>query len=156
MAIGYLLLEDYCCPAISALLRKNLVKYFFTFFTLNSYRFVNKTKTWDTARTLLKNIKATYPQVTIAPENGLAIFINNFSFISVLQSTNLGNTFTLTNTLTHKTLPLDLDYTNPRIETPGRSSSPIPVFQQFVDGATQRLMYFEVEVAYRKNKRLFF
>ena len=37
MAIGYLLLEDYCCPAISALLHKNLVKYFFTFFTLNSY-----------------------------------------------------------------------------------------------------------------------
>lgn len=113
---------------------------------LKYLRFVNKTKTWDTARTLLKNIKATYPQVTIAPENRLAIFINNFSSISVLQSTNVGKTFTLTNTLTHKTLPLDLDYTNPRIETPGRSPNPIPVFQQFVDGATQRLMYFAVDI----------
>lgn len=112
---------------------------------LKYLRFINKTKTWNPVRTLLKNVSATYPQVTIAEKNTLAIFVNSFTAVAVLQSTNAGKTFVLTNTLTHDlSSDPDLDYTNPRIETPGKSTNPIPVFQQFVDGSIQRLMYFEV------------
>lgn len=119
---------------------------------LKYLRFVNKTMTWNPIRTLSNNIKATYPQVTIAQnaqgQNTLVIFINKYSSISVLQSKDKGKTFTNTNTLTHQAPPAgsNLDYSNPRIETPGKSSSPIPVFQQFLDGTIERLMYFLVPV----------
>lgn len=116
---------------------------------LKYLRFINKTQTWDPVRTLSKDVSATYPQVTVADtmteRNTLAIFVNSFAAVTVLQSKDAGNTFVLTNTLTHDlSSDSNMDYTNPRIETPGKSTNPIPVFQQFVDGSIQRLMYFEV------------
>jgi hypothetical protein len=60
----------------------------------------------------------------------------------------MGKTFSVTHVLRHEPPPAgsSLDYTNPRVESPGRATSPLPVFQQFVDGQIQRLMFFQVPV----------
>jgi hypothetical protein len=113
-------------------------------------RYANRTRTWSAARFLTQDVTAAYPQVTVAGET-VAILANTQTFGGVLQSTNYGVSFTLTHLLTHDAAPPDsgLDYTSPRIESPGRSTSPIPVFQQYVDSGTQRLMFFPVPVLTR-------
>lgn len=111
------------------------------------FRFVNRTQAWNPVRTLTNDIQATYPQVSIAKDR-LAIFVNASTFVKVLQSTNTGSTFTYTDLLTHDPAPQggSISYQNSRIETPGYSFDPIPVFQQYADGATLRVMYFQVPV----------
>jgi hypothetical protein len=111
------------------------------------FRFVNRTQTWNPVKALTNDIQAGYPQVSIA-QGKLAIFVNALTFAKVLQSTNSGTTFTYTNLLTHDPAPEGsaLSYQNPRLETPGYSFDPIPVFQQYVDGTTQGLMFFQVPV----------
>lgn len=108
-------------------------------------RFVNRTQSWNPVRTLTSDIYANYPQISIA-QNVLAIVVNAGQSAIALQSTNVGNTFSYTTFLTHDAPPPDgsVSYANPRIETPGKSFGPIPVFQQYVEGSTQRLMYFQV------------
>lgn len=111
-------------------------------------RFVNYTQAWNPVRVLTNDIKATYPQATWALGT-LAIFYNGNAAVRVIQSADKGTTFTLTNILTHEPAPAGstLDYSNPRIETPGLAFNPIPVLQQYVDGATQKAMYFAVPVS---------
>lgn len=111
------------------------------------FRYNGLTQTWRPAKTLTNDIKATYPQISIA-QGRLAIFVNALTSVRVFQSANAGSTFTYTTLLTHAAAPSGsgISYANPRIETPGKSTSPIPVFQQFVDGATQKLMFFKVPV----------
>jgi hypothetical protein len=41
-----------------------------------------------------------------------------------------------------------LDYNNPRVEAPVNAMSPIPTWQQFFNGPTQGLMFFQVPVVY--------
>jgi hypothetical protein len=111
-------------------------------------RYLSSTGAWGPARPLTANtINAAYPQVILADGNVL-IMVNNQQSIEVQQSTNNGNTFTLTQVLMHAQPPpgSSLYYGNPRVEAPGRSTSPIPTFQQFVNGPIQGLMFFQVPV----------
>jgi hypothetical protein len=111
------------------------------------FHFINSTQTWNPVRTLTRDVKATYPQVSLALGN-VTIFFNYGASARVLQSTDQGTSFALTDNLIHQKAPLgsNLDYTNPRIETPGVSLGSIPVFQQYVEGARQKIMYFLVPI----------
>jgi hypothetical protein len=111
-------------------------------------RYLSSPGTWGPVRALTANtISAAYPQAILAGGN-LVIMVNDQQSIEVQQSTNNGNSFTLTQALVHATPPpgSSLYYGNPRVEAPGRSTSPIPTFQQFVNGPIQGLMFFEVPV----------
>ena len=111
-------------------------------------RYLNSTGVWGPPRALTTTtINAAYSQATLAGGN-LMLMVNNLSSLEVFQSTDSGNTFTLTQALRHVTPPpgSTLDYTNPRVEAPGRSTSPVPVFQQFANAGTQGLMFFQVPV----------
>jgi hypothetical protein len=90
---------------------------------------------------------ATYMKVTIAGGN-VMLLVNDKTSIEVFQSTDDGNTFTLTQALMHPTPPpgSTLDYNNPRVESPSYALSPVPTWQQFFDGPTQELMFFSVQV----------
>lgn len=111
------------------------------------FRFVNYTQAWNPVRILTNDINATYVQTTLAAGT-LAILYNANTVVRAIQSTDRGTTFTLTDLLTHQPAPSGstLDYTHPRIETPGLALNPIPVLQQYVDGTTQKAMYFAVPV----------
>jgi hypothetical protein len=111
-------------------------------------RFLSSTNAWGAPRPLTaSSTNAAYSQATLAGGN-LLLMANNLASIVVFQSTNSGNTFALTQVLRHPAAApgSSLDYTNPRVESPSRASSPVPVFQQFVSGSTQSLMYFQVPV----------
>ncbi len=111
-------------------------------------RYISSTGLWGSVRPLTTSaINAAYPQTVLAAGN-LVIMVNNLQSAEVLQSTDNGNTFTLTQGLLHTPPPPGsaLYYGNPRLEAPGRSTSPIPVFQQFVNGPIEQLMYFQVPV----------
>jgi hypothetical protein len=109
------------------------------------FRFDNQTQAWNPSRFLTKDINAGYLQVSMALGN-LAIFFNTYNYVKVLQSTDFGATFSFTHFLTHELPPPGgtISYALPRIETPGLSLGPIPVFQQYTDDAIQKVMYFEV------------
>jgi hypothetical protein len=114
------------------------------------FRFVNYSQMWNPVKILTGDINAGYVQATWALGT-LAVFYNNNATVRVIQSADKGTTFTPTNILSHQPAPTGstLDYSHPRIETPGGLSplgGPIPVFQQYADGATQKVMYFAVPV----------
>jgi hypothetical protein len=112
------------------------------------FRYNDSTHSWDPPRYLTDDVKATYPQVSIVDET-LVLLVNYASFAVALESTDGGDTFLFTALLTHSGIESDssVSYTNPRIESPGTSFRPLPVLQQYVDGSTQRLMYFAVPVS---------
>jgi hypothetical protein len=90
---------------------------------------------------------AAYPEMSLADGN-VVLMANDLSSVNVLQSTDGGESFTWTQKLTHPpaTSGSGLSYANPRVETPRYSTSPMPVWQQFVDGTTDGLMFFLVPV----------
>jgi len=108
-------------------------------------RYNGKTRVWAAPRALTQDIRAAYPQVTVSGDT-VALLVNTQSFGGVLQSTNAGGSFTFSHLLTHAAPPAGsgLNYGNPRFESPGTSTSPMPVLQQYVDGTTQRLLFFPV------------
>lgn len=111
-------------------------------------RYLTSTGKWGPVRALTTTaINAAYSQATIAGSN-VMLFVNNQQSIEVLQSTDNGNTFTITQSLLHTTPPpgSSLYYGNPRIETPSYATSPVPAWQQFVNGPIQGLLFFEVPV----------
>jgi hypothetical protein len=113
-------------------------------------RYIASTDKWGVARPLTKtDSNAAYSQVSIVDGN-VFLIVNYLTSLQVRQSTDMGKTFTLTHMLRHAAPPPGsaLDYTNPRVESPGRSTSPLSVFQQFVDGTTQKLLYFSVPAVF--------
>lgn len=111
-------------------------------------RFVGLTQTWDPVKYLSTQAMVAYTQATMAFDK-LCIFYNVNTFIKVIESTDSGNTFLYTDLLVHQ-IPATgstLNYSNPRIETPGLSAGgQIPVLQQYVDGTKQKMIYFGVPV----------
>jgi hypothetical protein len=108
--------------------------------------FSNSANAWGALQKLgnSKNAAA-YPEVSIADGN-LLLLANHLTDVEVLQSTNFGVSFTETQMLTHPDSGSPISYNKPRVETPRYATSPIPVFQQFVDGVTSQLMFFQVPV----------
>jgi len=88
---------------------------------------------------------ATYMEVVLTPAN--VMLITNFkSSEEVLQSNDQGNTFTVTQRLTHPAAEGAVSYQNPRVVAPSNALDPVPVWQQYVDGPTQELLFFQVPV----------
>jgi hypothetical protein len=79
------------------------------------------------------------------------LMANYVTSIEVMQSTNFGPTgatFTETQMLTHTqtTSGSGISYNKPRVETPRYATSPIPAWQQYVNGSNDQLLFFEVPV----------
>lgn len=109
------------------------------------FRYRDSLQAWDQPKVLVWSgrLKGTYPQITLA-SGTLSVFINALSSIRVFQSTNGGDTFSYEYLLSHVNGIPGTSYTKPRMETPGVSSDPIPVFQQYEDDGIKRMLYFEV------------
>lgn len=117
-------------------------------FQLLYTKFTTATGLWSTPTVLLGSpTAATYPEVSLAGGN-IVILANIRTSVDVLQSTDSGMTFTVTQKLVHPTPApgSTLSYANPRVESPRYATSPIPTFQQFVNGTTDGLLFFQVPV----------
>jgi hypothetical protein len=112
------------------------------------FRFNNNKQLWAAPRALTRDIKSNYVQAAVVNEtNTVALLTNNQNgYIRVFQSTDAGKTLVYTDLLTHAAAPSGsgISYANPRMETPSAISSPLPVLQQYVDGALQKLLRFAV------------
>lgn len=98
-----------------------------------------------TTRPITPRAQTAYIQATVADGN-LVLVANSYSHAAVWQSTDGGTSFVKTHSLLHPA-PVDgVSYEYPRLETPGRSSNPIPVLQQYFEGATQSLLFFPAPV----------
>lgn len=107
------------------------------------FRFLQSTQQWDAMRALTTPIYAIYVQATFC--DGNVVIIGNINEqLQVIQSPDLGTTFSKTHLLTHPKATGAQDFANARMETPTESRSPLPVLQQYTDGAVQRLLYFAV------------
>lgn len=89
--------------------------------------------------------KAVYPEVTLSGGNVL-LFVNDKSDVSVFQSTDGGQTFEITQQLTHPPDQPGISYSQPRVESPRSALSPVPVWEQFIDGSAYGLLFFQVPV----------
>lgn len=98
-----------------------------------------------TKKVLTGPVRATYVQAVVAAGNVMLIS-NHSTFLRVFQSSDGGRNWSNTHWLLHAAGGGGLDYSRPRNEAPGRSTSPVPVLQQFVDGGIQRAMVFQVPV----------
>jgi hypothetical protein len=113
--------------------------------------FSSSANAWGPVKILLPSASsAGYPEVSIAGGN-LILMANYETDVKVLQATNYGPkgaAFTATQLLTHTPAQSGsgISYGKPRVETPRYSTSPIPAWQQFVDGTTEELMFFPVPV----------
>lgn len=111
-------------------------------------RYLRARQTWSAARTLTGNIAANYVQVSTLPATGtVAIFSNDLlGYVRVFQSQDGGTTFALSDLLAHEPPQpgSGINYFYPRIETPGRATGPVPLVQQYIDGALQKLLHFNV------------
>jgi hypothetical protein len=110
--------------------------------------FSSSANAWGAMQTLETSTNSPgYPQVSIAGGN-LLLMANYMNSVEVLQSTNSGVSFTETQMLTHPAVVSGsgINYNKPRVEVPRYSTSPVPVWQQYVDGTTDQLMFFQVPV----------
>jgi hypothetical protein len=108
--------------------------------------FSSSANTWGPLQLLGKSTAASaYPEISIADGN-LLLMANHVTDVEVLQSRNFGKSFRETQVLTHPPVTSGVSYNKPRVETPRYSTSPVPVFQQFVDGSEDELMFFQVPV----------
>jgi hypothetical protein len=109
--------------------------------------FSSGTNTWGNVATLQTSINSpAYPQVSLAGST-LILMANYLGSVQVLQSADSGNTFTTTQFLTHPPAQNGVSYGKPRVEAPRyATTSYLPVWQQFVDGITEELLYFSLPV----------
>lgn len=108
-------------------------------------RYLVSEKAWKT-RKLAGSLQTAYMQATISG-GALMAFANANANVAVFQSIDGGDNFTKTTMLKHPAPTGSQDYTNPRMETPAHSTSPVPVLQQYFDGSVQRAMFFPVPSA---------
>jgi hypothetical protein len=120
--------------------------------------FTSSTNTWLAPETLASSTSSpAYPQVSIETdtETGAAtlmLLANYETSVKVMQATTFSPSakppFITTQILTHTPAQSGsgISYGKPRVEAPRYSNSPMPVFQQFVNGTTEELMFFSVPV----------
>lgn len=108
---------------------------------------------WRPALELTGFSGANYVQTSLC--NGNLVVIGNTSdqTLQLYQSSDAGGTFALTAHLTHAPAPQggNVSYNLPRVEAPGRSTSPLPVFQQYQQGTTEKLLLFSAPVLAAQN-----
>jgi len=109
------------------------------------FRYAHDTAAWEPPRPVRKALLAIYTQATMCGDT-LMLITSTGDDSAVYQSTDFGLSFVNTHRLMHAPAPPDgsIDYADPRQESPTYSRSPVPVLQQYSEGATQKLMYFAV------------
>jgi hypothetical protein len=110
-------------------------------------KFNSQEQIWETPK-WLTNSRNPYLQLSISDEDRLLLTYNvkqnGSSFLEVLESLNLGQSFQLSNQLIYESLTAP---GNPRMETPGLIQETLPVFQQVsLQDGQQGLVYFDVDV----------
>jgi hypothetical protein len=106
------------------------------------------TGTWNPFQQLAgSHTKAVYPEVTLSGGN-VMLFVNDKTDVSVFQSSDGGQTFQVTQKLTHPPVQSGsgISYSEPRVESPRSAQSPVPVWEQFIDGNSYGLLFFQVPV----------
>lgn len=110
------------------------------------FRFDHETQTWAEPLVAGGALGSGYVQATRAGER-IVLVANHLYEQAVYRSDDYGLSFTLTHRLVHPTtgVPPVID-SPPRMETPAVSRGPVPLVQQYQDGAVQKLLWFEIPV----------
>ena len=107
-------------------------------------RYLVSQKKWVTRQlTTNPDQRSTYVQATVVNDQPTLIF-NSLANLSVYQSTDGGDSFTRSYALVHPQPTGTQDFSRPRVESPGVSTNPIPVLQQYMDGSLQKAVFFNV------------
>ncbi|MFO1506737.1 MAG: hypothetical protein U1F23_06615 [Lysobacterales bacterium] len=101
--------------------------------------------TWAPPRQLTNQITGAYPQVSIMP-GVLVVALDIGTNAGVYVSRDSGTTFSYIYKLVHGMEGGGNDFTYPRLETPTYAASPLLLFQQFSNGATEKLMQYTIPV----------
>jgi hypothetical protein len=111
--------------------------------------YTSSAATWQPSQQLAgSSTISVYPEVTLSG-GSVMLFVNDGSDVSAYQSTDGGETFTLTQTLTHPPIVSGsgISYGQPRVESPRYATSPVPVWEQFIDSPPgYGLLFFQVPV----------
>lgn len=97
---------------------------------------------WGAGRVLDSTATVSYCQISITADDRLVVVYNNASSDSrAMQSTNRGLAFTSIALL--RPTPVEgAGYAFSRVETPSRTTVPVPVLRQYTEGRTNKLMLF--------------
>lgn len=109
------------------------------------FRFDHATQVWEAPRTVAGALGTGYVQATRVGES-IVLVANHLYEQAVYRSDDYGLNFALTHRLTRPTTGDPIADSPPRMETPAVSRGPVPLVQQYVDGAVQRLLWFEIPV----------
>ncbi|MFO0898532.1 MAG: hypothetical protein U0836_14010 [Pirellulales bacterium] len=108
---------------------------------------------WRPAVELTGFAGANYVQTSLCSGNLVVIGNTSDQTLRLYQSSDAGGTFAYTGHLSHAPAPAgsNISYDLPRLEAPGLSSSPLPVFQQYQQGTTEKLLFFSAPVLAAQN-----
>lgn len=107
-------------------------------------RYLTSQRKWVTRQlTTNPDQRSSYVQATVVNDQPTLIF-NSLANLSVYQSTDGGDNFVRSYALVHPQPTGTQDFSRPRMESPGVSTSPIPVLQQYMDGSRQKAVFFAV------------
>lgn len=110
------------------------------------FRFDDATQTWAPPVVAGGAFGTGYVQATRSGES-IVLVANHLFEQAVYRSDDYGLSFALTHRLVHPDsgVPPVID-SPPRMETPAVSRGPVPLVQQYQDGAVQKLLWFEIPV----------
>lgn len=108
------------------------------------FKYTSRRDGWGSGRVLDSKATVSYCQISIGADDRLMVVYNDSAGDSkVMQSLNRGRSFTSVALL--RPTPVDgASYTFSRIETPSRSTLPLPVLRQFSESRQNKLMLFTV------------
>ena len=101
--------------------------------------------TWSQRKLGGEDMLAHFPQVTVVGDM-LIVAANVKSYAGVFTSPDLGRTFAYSFRLQHNPYAPGVSYQTPRLETAAKSTSPVLLFQQYVDHGIQRMLEFVIPV----------
>ena len=108
------------------------------------FRFDDATQSWAAPLVAGGALGTGYVQATRAGES-IVLVANHLFEQAVYRSDDYGLSFALTHRLVHPSDGVVID-SPPRMETPAVSRGPVPLVQQYQDGAVQKLLWFEIPV----------
>ncbi len=116
-------------------------------------RLVGGELAWRPAVELSGFAGVNYVQTSLCGGNLVVVGNTSDQTLRLYQSSDGGGTFAYGAHLTHVSAPQgsNVSYDLPRLEVPGRSTSPLPVFQQYQEGTTEKLLFFAAPVFGAQN-----
>ena len=115
-------------------------------------RFNSQNQNWDNPRILSGETSVRYVQISISLDQKLLILANRYNKIALYESSDHGDNFYLTKLLKSPLASsppsggLDVDSSQPRMESPTVVNNTLPVLQQFQQEGSQGLIYFNIDL----------